>query len=137
MRTDTVGQPIFFLDSPRKEDNPRDLFHAQAAEAYGPEAAVLLAERIENLMLLGASSSKSVVMACVKMGVLEVAIIGEDDMDCLTFPIPEELSSADAGAAMSAMINLLTVACGGVTDMLVNQILCCAHSDPLSALRNG
>ena len=144
MRTDTVGQPIFYLDTdahaaPVVDTQPdhRSIFQASASEVYGPEAGGLLADRIENLMAEGASTSRPVVLACVREDIFEVAIIGEHEQEVMSFPIPSELSPAEVGESMSSMISLVVTVSGGVTDMLVNQIFCLAHSDPLSALQNS
>lgn len=144
MRTDTVGQPIYFLDTDSQSAETevcRNMFLASASEAYGHEAAGLLADRIENLMRNAFSSNRPCVLACVKNTdsgpSFEVAIVGEHEQEVLAYPIPADISATEASECMTSVISLVVGMSGGVTDMLVNQILCQAHHDPLSALRDA
>ena len=145
MQTDTVGQPIFFLDTGAQpsaigiDPDPRSAFQASASEAFGQEAAEILADRIDNLMRKGSGSSRPIVLACVRGETFEVAIISEDGAKIISTPI-DDLEGSPFGLVevMIDAISIVVHASGGITDMLVNQILCRACSDPLTALlRDG
>ena len=139
MRVDTVGEPIFFLaPSNDEEANTKDLFQAYASATLGPEAGRLLTSRIAKLMEAGVEEDKPVVIAAVREDNVEVAILHPIwGQEIFSFPIPEGLDARGAGEWMIDVISQCTLLSQGITDMLVNQILCDSCPDNLSALRKG
>lgn len=147
MQTDTVGPAIFFLDT--KPDSStqnnysaevteyRSMFRDAISETYGPEVGGLLTNRIDTLLYQGGRDSRPVIIATVSTGLFRVATVRHDaPPEVVSFSIPHDCDPLEAGEMMQNVIELVVVTSDGITDMIVNQILCQASDNPLSMLLN-